>query len=165
MILGFTWLHKHNPEIDWTKGEVKMNETIEVGDQIYATTLCSPPTVAEIQASQTTSQHLAEAFAANSQPKPFCSTVSNHLHDFEDVFSKTSFDSLLECKQWNHAIELIPDAEPSSCKVYPLAPHEQDELDAFLQENLSSGQIQPSNSLMASSVFFIRKKDRSLHLV
>ncbi|KNZ78756.1 hypothetical protein J132_10244, partial [Termitomyces sp. J132] len=25
MILGFTWLCEHNPEIDWTKGEVKMS--------------------------------------------------------------------------------------------------------------------------------------------
>ncbi|KNZ77134.1 hypothetical protein J132_06619 [Termitomyces sp. J132] len=25
MILGFTWQHEHNPEIDWTKGEVKMS--------------------------------------------------------------------------------------------------------------------------------------------
>ncbi|KAG5721583.1 hypothetical protein E4T56_gene12884 [Termitomyces sp. T112] len=141
------------------------DETIEVGDRIYATTLSLPPTVAEIWASQTMSQCLAEAFAANLQPKPFCSTVSNHLHDFEDVCSKASFDSLPERKQWDHAIELIPDAEPSSCKVYPLALHEQDELDAFLQENLSSGQIQLSKSPMASPVFFIKKKDGSLHLV
>ncbi|KNZ74373.1 hypothetical protein J132_07093 [Termitomyces sp. J132] len=135
MILGFTWLHEHNPAIDWTKGELKMScclrccitcveeahkeqrakvhecatvhachtghlpyadlgllsppslafphrealykdvqgvgcefleeeegegewthtpdaespdETIEMGDWIYATTLCPPPTVAEI---------------------------------------------------------------------------------------------------------------------
>ncbi|KAG5730249.1 hypothetical protein E4T56_gene10572 [Termitomyces sp. T112] len=106
-----------------------------------------------------------EAFAANSQPKPSHSIVPHHLHDFEDVFSKASFDSLPERKQWDHAIELIPDAEPSSCKVYPLVPHEQDELDAFLQENLSSGRIQPSKSPMASPVFFIKKKDGSLHLV
>ncbi|KAG5729072.1 hypothetical protein E4T56_gene3113 [Termitomyces sp. T112] len=100
---------------------------------------------------------LAEAFVANSQPKPFHSTVPNHLHDFEDVFFKASFDSFLEHKQWDHAIELISDAEPSSCKVYPLVPHEQDELDTFLQE--------PSKSPMASLVFFIKKKDGSLHLV
>ncbi|KNZ71493.1 hypothetical protein J132_09528 [Termitomyces sp. J132] len=25
MILEFTWLHEHNPEIDWTKSEVKMS--------------------------------------------------------------------------------------------------------------------------------------------
>ncbi|KAG5735995.1 hypothetical protein E4T56_gene18367 [Termitomyces sp. T112] len=119
MILGFTWLCKHNPEIDWIKEEACKeqrakvhehaavcacytehlpyadldllsppplafphrealykdiwgvgcespeeeegegewthtpdaefpDETIEVGDQIYATTLCPPPTVAEI---------------------------------------------------------------------------------------------------------------------
>ncbi|KAG5725697.1 hypothetical protein E4T56_gene7297 [Termitomyces sp. T112] len=141
------------------------DETIEVGDRIYATTLCPPPTVAEIQASQTTFQHLAEAFAANSQPKLSHSTIPNHLYDFEDVSSKASFDSLPEHKQWDHAIELIPDAEPSSCKVYPLTLCEQDELDAFLQENLSSGQIQPSKSPMASPVFFIKKKDGSLCLV
>ncbi|KAG5718769.1 hypothetical protein E4T56_gene2725 [Termitomyces sp. T112] len=152
---------------EWTRtSDVEsLNENIEVGDWIYATTLCLPPAVAEIWASQTTSQHLAEAFAANSQPKPFHSTVPNHLHNFEDVFSKASFDSLLECKQWDHAIELIPDAEPSSCKVYPLAPYEQDKLDTFLQENLSSGPIQPSKSPMASPVFFIKKKDGSLCLV
>ncbi|KAG5725192.1 hypothetical protein E4T56_gene10213 [Termitomyces sp. T112] len=210
MILGFTWLCEHNPEIDWTKEEAHKeqrakvhehaavhayharhlpyanldllsppplafphrealykdvqgvgckspekeedegewtctpdaespDETIEVGDQIYAIVLCPPPTVAEIWASQTTSQHLAKAFAANSRSKPFHSTVPNHLHDFEDVFSKASFDSLPERKQWDHAIELILDVEPSSCKVYPLMPHEQDELDTFLQQNLCSG--------------------------
>ncbi|KNZ82249.1 hypothetical protein J132_04210, partial [Termitomyces sp. J132] len=50
-------------------------------------------------------------------------------------------------------------------KVYPLAPCEQDELDTFLQETLSSGWIQPSKSPMASPVFFIKKKDGSHHLV
>ncbi|KNZ71641.1 hypothetical protein J132_08005 [Termitomyces sp. J132] len=118
-----------------------LDENIEVGDQIYATILGLPPAMAEIWASQTTSQHLAEAFVANSQPKPFHSTVPNHLHDFENVFSQASFNSLPEHKQWDHVIELIPDAEPSSYKVYPLAPHEQDELDTFLQENLSLGRI------------------------
>ena len=105
------------------------------------------------------------AFAANSQPKLSGSTIPRHLQDFEDVFSKASFDSLPERKQWDHAIELLPGAEAASCKVYPLAPQEQDELDAFLQENLDSGRIRPSKSPMASPVFFIKKKDGSLRLV
>ena len=25
MILRFTWLHEHNPKIDWAKGEVRMS--------------------------------------------------------------------------------------------------------------------------------------------
>ncbi|KAG5727577.1 hypothetical protein E4T56_gene12357 [Termitomyces sp. T112] len=74
-------------------------------------------------------------------------------------------DSLLEHKQWDHAIELLPNSTPSSCKVYPLAPKEQDKLNAFLQENLDSGCICPFKSPMASPVFFIKKKDGLLQLV
>ena len=58
--------------------------------------------------------------------------VPDYLYNFEDIFSKTSFDSLLEHKQWDHTIELVPDAEPLNCKVYPLTSKEQDELEAFL---------------------------------
>ncbi|KAG5349612.1 hypothetical protein C0989_002762 [Termitomyces sp. Mn162] len=71
----------------------------------------------EIRASQTMSQRLAQAFAANAMPQEFQDMVLLYLHAFEDVFSKASFDLLLECK---------------SCKVYSLVPREQDELDAFL---------------------------------
>ncbi|KNZ80699.1 hypothetical protein J132_04943 [Termitomyces sp. J132] len=46
---------------------------------------------------------------------------------------------------------------PSSCKVYPLVPREQDKLDAFLQENLDFSHICPSKSPIASPVFFIKK--------
>jgi len=46
-----------------------------------------------------------------------------------------------------------------------LAPTEQNELDQFLKENLETGRICPSKSLMASPVFFIKKKDGTLWLV
>ncbi|KNZ77040.1 hypothetical protein J132_07701 [Termitomyces sp. J132] len=88
--------------------------------------------------------------------------VPPYLHAFEDVFSKASFDSLPECKRWNYTIELLPDSTPSSCKVYLLMPKEQDELNAFLLENLDSSHICPSKFPMASPVFFIKKKDGSL---
>ncbi|GLB43461.1 putative retrotransposable element tf2 155 kda protein type 1-like [Lyophyllum shimeji] len=140
-------------------------DVMEEGDRLLATTLFGYPTAEEIRASQTTSQRLAEAFARNSTPKSFCDAVPDHLHDFEDVFSKAAFDELPECKQWDHIIELEPGSTPSSCKVYPLTPNEQAELDAFLEENLKSGRIRPSKSPMASPVFFIKKKDGSLRLV
>ncbi|KAG5348993.1 hypothetical protein C0989_006663, partial [Termitomyces sp. Mn162] len=80
----------------------------------------------------------------------FQDIVPPYLHAFENMFSKASFNLLLEHKQWDHAIELMPDSKPSSCKVYPLAPKEQDKLDAFLQENLDSSHIYFSKFLMAS---------------
>ena len=60
---------------------------------------------------------------------------------------------------------MVPGEKPSGCKVYPLSPSEQKELDSFIQENLDSGHIHPSKSLMASPVLFIKKKDGGLWLV
>ena len=81
------------------------------------------------------------------------------------MFAKEDFDILLEHRRWDHAIELIPGAKPKSSKVYPLSLLEQTELDAFLEENLHTGQIWPSKSPIAAPVFFIKKKDSSLKLV
>ena len=72
---------------------------------------------------------------------------------------------LPEPREWDHAVEIIPGSNPTGCKVYPLSPVEQKEMDAFLKENLETGQIQPSKSPMSSPVFFIKKKDGSLQLV
>ncbi|KAG5732784.1 hypothetical protein E4T56_gene2806 [Termitomyces sp. T112] len=126
------------------------DNAIEVGDQIYVTTVHPLPSIVEIKASQTMFQRLAQAFAANTMPQEFWDMVLPYLHAFKDVFFKASFDSLLECK---------------SCKVHPLVLREQDKLDTFLQKNLDSSHICPSKSLMASLVFFIEKKDGSLQLI
>jgi hypothetical protein len=60
---------------------------------------------------------------------------------------------------------MIPDAQNKSCKVYPLSILEQEQLDKFLEENLTLGQICPSKSLMATPFFFVKKKDGLLCLV
>jgi len=215
LILWHSWLQKHNPEIDWVTGEVKMSrcppcccsrcrdkaweeritqkaeirqteavsngpvpelhtdseeeepeeaeEPIEPGDRIFAIGLV--PASAEIQATSSVSQCLAEAFKWNSESTPSGRSVTEYLKEFDSVFSKESFDALPESKKGDHAVELIPGEKASNCKVYPLAPMEQKELDQFLKENLETGQIHPSKSLMASPVFFIKKKDGTLRLV
>jgi len=85
--------------------------------------------------------------------------------EFQSVFAKEDFDILLEHCKWDHAIELIPRAEPKLSKVYPLSLLEQAELDVFLEENLRTRHIWPSRSPIAAPVFFIKKKDGSLWLV
>jgi len=139
-------------------------DEIEPGDCVFMTTVHDPAEF--IRAIATTSQCLAEAFTRNSTPlKSFHESVPSQFHDFEEVFSKVSFDALLDHKPWDHAIELEFRAKASSTKVYPLSLNEQTELDAFIEENLALGRICPSKSPMAAPVFFIKKKDGSLRLV
>ena len=88
--------------------------------------------------------------------------IPEYLQEFTSVFSKQTFDVLPEPREWDHAVEIIPGSKPTGCKVYPLSPVEQKELDAFLKENLETGRIRPSKSPMSSPVFFIKKKDGSL---
>ena len=219
MILGHSLLRKHNPEIDWAMGEVKMSRcplhccsgcrdelceeriaqktetrkidicsvsslpeidhdtvddieiddpysecgplSVEEGDRILATGLFPCPSM-DIQASSTISQRLVEVFQVNAEA---LSPVPDYLKEFASVFSKQSFDVLLEPKEWDHAVELIPGSTPSGCKVYPLLPVEQKELNVFLKENLETGCIRPSKSPILSLVFFIKKKHGSLRLV
>ena len=116
----------------------------------------------DIRASSTISQRLVEAHQANTEA---LNPVLEYLKEFTSVFSKQSFDTLPEPKEWDHAVELIPGSKPTGCKIYPLSPTEQKELDIFLKENLETGRIRPSKSPILSLVFFIKKKDGSLRLV
>ena len=86
-----------------------------------------------LQATGTTSQHLVEASWKHEKAK---AKIPEYLQEFENVFSEETFDTLPPWKPWDHAIELEPGSKPTNCKVYPLSPKEQVELDAFLEENL-----------------------------
>ena len=80
---------------------------LEDGDHIFAISLLPP--AAEIRAGSTILQCLAEAFKLNSEASvPPDHAIPDYLKEFENVFSKESFDTLPELKQWDHAIELIP---------------------------------------------------------
>ena len=120
---------------------------------------------AYVRAKGTTATDLAVEHAQKQAPKSFEDIVPEHYRDFKDVFDKKDFDRLPDRKPWDHAIELLPDAQPVSCKAYPMAPKEQKALDEFLEENLRSGRIRPSKSPWASPFFFVKKKDGSLRPV
>src|SRR5258708_4313681 len=91
--------------------------------------------------------------------------VPAQYHNFRDVFSKEAFDELPPWKAWDHAIDLTPGTELPHSWMFPLSPAEQKELDDFLQENLANSRICPSKSPMGAPVFFVKKKDGSLHLI
>jgi hypothetical protein len=137
-------------------GKNYQHTEVENGDQIFAAHI-HPERWEHVWATSTISQRLAEAFSKNSQQPTFHNLVPKSLHNFEDVFNKESFDTLLEWQKWDHAIELESDPKLGFCKVYPMSLEEQDELDTFPKEALSTGHIHLSKSPIGAPVFFIKK--------
>jgi len=132
---------------------------------LFLTCLLPEPDQVDLQATTTASQRLAEGTRCSAEAQAAATPLPAYVAEFRSIFAKEDFDILPKHCKWDHAIELIPGAEPKSSKVYPLSPLEQAELDAFLEKNLCTRRIQPSKSPMAAPVFFIKKKDGSLCLV
>jgi len=134
-------------------------------DRLFLIRLLPEPGQVDLQATTTASQYLMEGARRSAETQAAATPLPTYVAEFRSVFAKEDFDILLEHRKWDHAIELIPGAEPKLSKVYPLSSLEQMELDTFLEENLCTGRIQPLKSPIAAPVFFIKKKDSSLHLV
>ena len=78
------------------------------GDCLFYVSLL--PEVESVWATQTTFQQLAEAHQWNLEKT---AKIPDYLQEFEDVFSKESFNALPEQKVWDHAIELEPGSSPA----------------------------------------------------
>src|SRR5258708_9666745 len=142
---------------------LKPEPPLKPGDAVYAI-LLTPEWEECICATSTPSQRLAE----EAQAQQAClsgSTILECYKDFADVFLEEAFAHLPPCKAWDHAIDLHHDAKLPRGRMFPLSPAEQKELDEFLRENLANRCIHPSKSPIGAPVFFIKKKEGSLHLV
>src|SRR5258708_4771048 len=132
-------------------------------DAVYAI-LLTPEWEEHICATLTPSQRLAE----EAQAQQAClsrSALPGQYKDFADVFLQEAFAHLPPHKAWDHAIDLHHDAKLPRGRTFPLSPAEQKELDEFLRENLANRHICLSKSLIRAPVFFVKKKEGSLHLV
>jgi len=117
------------------------SEDMDQGDRLF---ICFIGEHQDTQATQAISQKLAEV-TGETHPTFFKDIVPKPYQEFRDIFAKESFDELLDQKKWDHTIELIPDAQMFSTKVYPLAPVKQKQQDNFLEENLKAHAYAPPN--------------------
>ncbi|CAM4735482.1 unnamed protein product [Leuciscus chuanchicus] len=144
IILGFPWLSAHDPVISWRHGELThwsefcQNHCMHSAIQpCFTTSIESPDT------KQTTKI-------------PTC------YNDLVEVFSKTKATQLPPHRQWDCAIDLLPNAMPPKSKVYPLSRNETQAMEDYIEEALNSGFIRPSTSPAAAGFFFVEKKDGGL---
>ena len=139
VVLGMPWLTKHNPWIDWEKKTVTLDD-----EHICKTTLSTELAIAA---------HKDEV------------TLPQQYLEYTDVFSEQTFGALPPRRDFDHAINLKESFTPKVAKLYPLNPEELMACQAFIDENLKTGQIRPSKSPQASPFFFVKKKDGKLRPV
>ena len=186
IFLGFDWLSKHNPSIDWVGRTIKFDRCPsscppltpkQKGMHVNGITqddqndedvflLIDPTPALQIRARTNMATELAIKEHDRREQRHWKEIVPEEYHEYEDVFTKKDFDELPPHRPWDHAIELLPGTEQRlDCKIYPLSRDEQEQLDEFLEEQLRTGRIRPSQSPMASPFFFVKKKDGRLRPV
>lgn len=88
-------------------------------------------------------------------PHPVKELIDQFSHLFADPVA------LPPQRSANHAIPLIPGAQPVKVRPYKYSPIQKDEIETQLKQMLDQGVIRPSSSPFSSPVLLVRKKDGS----
>jgi hypothetical protein len=188
-ILGYPWLAKFNPDIDWPRAAVKgpkltvrttlkakitklehlqrarqiAIEQMEEGDELYMAVrfVQEEAVIRKTTIAQQMAEKAYDATTVNTE-----ATIPAVFKRHWKVFSEQEARHLPPQRQWDHQIKLKPDApDVINSKVYPLSKDEQKILDDYLEDNLEKGYITASSSPYGSPTFTVKKKDGSLRIV
>ena len=149
MILRYTWLKHHNPDIDWETGQVRMTrcpwtcrvlqgkspleQSIDMLDQNGLRTIHA----------MKKEQERSEVPKSDLTPEDL---VPKTYHKYLKVFSKKESECMPIRKPWDHAIDMKDTFVPKKERLIPLSPQEQKEVSNFIDDQTRKGYIRPSKS-------------------
>jgi len=194
VILGMLWLARHNPEIDWKIGEVKMTRCLEECGKQWRPV--QGKSGWEKQKEEETKEEAGrkreekekkkkqnkrrvvevrkvveeweiwdeEEKAAKSEVEAK-KLVPERFYKWIKVFGKKQSERMPTRKLWDHTIDVKEGFVPRKGKVYLLSREEREEVREFVKEQLRKGYIQPSKSPQTAPVFFVGKKDEKKRMV
>ncbi|QRW17965.1 Retrotransposable element Tf2 protein [Rhizoctonia solani] len=97
-------------------------------------------------------------------PNPLADLPTQY-HKFAKVFGEEEFKVLPPHREYNIAIDLVPDAKLSPGPIYGMTDTESKALKQHIDKELATGKICPSTSSAGAPVMFVKKADGSLRLV
>jgi len=194
VILGMPWLERHNPEINWKTGEVKMTRCPEECGRQWRPVQGKSGWEKQKEEEEKEEaerkreekekkkrqrkgravevRKVAEEWeiwdkeeeAAKSEVEAK-KLVPEKFHWWIKVFGKKQSERMPTRKLWDHAIEMKEGFVPRKGKVYPLSREEREEVREFVKEQLRKRYIWPSKSPQTAPVFFVGKKDGKKRMV
>ena len=189
IILGYPWLTRNNPTINWASGVVTLKGTPtpryndpQVVEQRYllqylgAAEQNNSELAAWIYTQQRNATTLQQVLGEN-HPHIWKLTLSMALTQatekveqklppqytkYAKVFNEPGEGELPPRWSFDHGIDLKETSIPKVAMTYPMNPKEMEACKAFIDEHLKSGKIWKSQSPQASPFFFVQKKDGGL---
>ena len=163
VILGYTWLKKYNPNIDWTNREVMMTRCPHSCYLLQEKSIFLQ-TLEKEEVKQAWSAHKIQV--TSDKPKKVEKTaeelVPKKYHQYLKVFLKEELERMPIRKPWDHTIELKETFKPKKGRLIPLSHEEQEEVSAFIDDQLRKGLFNhPNPNKQVSCSSFQRRMERS----
>jgi len=194
VILGMPWLARHNPEINWRTGEVKITRCPEECGKQWRPVQgkLGWEKQKEEEAKEEAEKRKEEKEKKKKQKRRGTVEVRKIAEDWEiwdeeeeaakseeeakklvpekfhrwiKMFGKKQLERMPTRKLWDHAIDVKEGFMPRKGKVYPLSREEREEVREFVKEQLRKGYIRLSKSPQTVPVFFVGKKDGKKRMV
>ena len=157
IILGMPWMAEHNLIINW-RSRTLIGWDLQPGDMDKKHPEALKKEFPGVNKT-TISMELEAKIVKETVSLP------EQYKRYEVVFSETDIPLPEHRGRLDHEIKLVEGFKPKKGSIYPLSSKEREELDQFLDENLSCGKIRPSVSPQAAPVFFVAKKDGKKRLI
>jgi hypothetical protein len=157
LVLGMDWLQKYSPmHVDWCNKWLCIPYN---GESVCLSGAASSfPFGALVELRMLSEEHISDA-AGDSGNHNLDPRVQSVLDQFSEVFAELV--GLPPSRPCDHAIPLIPGANPFTVRPYRYPPALKDEIENQVHHMLSQGVIQKSHSPFASPVLLVKKKDRT----
>ncbi len=144
LVLGHSWLTKHNPHIDWRSAKVHN----------WSST-CLASCLRSALPSSVTHQ--------KPEPdRPDLASIPAEYHDISEVFCKQRAFSLPPHRPYDCAIDLLPGSTFPRSRLYNISRPERVAMEEYINNSLAAGIIRPSSSPLGAGFFFVGKKDGTL---
>ena len=194
VILGMPWLARHNPEIDWKTGEVKMTRCPEEcgkqwrpvqgksgwekqkkeerKEEVEKRKEEKEKRKKQKKRKTVEVRKVVEEWEIWDEEEEVAKSeaeakklVPERFHKWIKVFGKKQSERMPTRKLWDHVIDMKEGFVPRKGKVYLLSREEREKVREFIQEQLRKGYIRPSKSPQTALVFFVGKKDGKKRMV
>ncbi|KAK1911183.1 hypothetical protein P3342_011785 [Pyrenophora teres f. teres] len=158
MLIGYDWLIKHNPAIDWLRKKILGREPArkvagvrkETGPTIQSSPrngrigTISPHKIARIY--EKDPQKLGviwirQVATTKEGPVPLNIPEEYRTNEFRELFEETEATELAEHQEWDHEILIEDGAKLVPGPMYPVAPEHEAELREYIRKNLKKGFI------------------------